>query len=342
MTATRPAPARILGLVVVLALAGAGGYAAWQGRGGGGEAPDALTLYGNVDVRQVTLAFRIGGRIAEVTAEEGDRVAAGRVVARLETGDLDDRLTLAQARVESAAAELAALEAGSRAEVIEQTRAALAEAEASLKLARATRDRQAELAERDIASHQAHEIAQAAYEQAFAARDAARAALELARAGARSEDILRGRAALAAERAQLSVARRARADAELAAPDAGTVLSRIREPGSIVGPGEPVMTLSILAPVWVRSYVEEPDLGRIAPGMPVEVRTDSGGAYDGQIGFISPVAEFTPKSVETSELRTSLVYRLRVIVAAPDEGLRQGMPVTLRVPLRTDGDGSPG
>lgn len=342
MTAARSAPVRLLGLLAVLALAGAGGYAAWQGYGDGASAPDALELYGNVDVRQVTLAFRIGGRIAEVSAEEGDFIAAGSVVARLETGDLDDQLSLAQAGVDNAAARLAALEAGSREEEIDQAEAAVAEAEANLKLARTTLDRQVALAERDIASHQAHEVAQAAFEQARAARDAARAVLELARAGARAEDVRRARAGLAAERAQLSIARRQRADADLVAPDAGTVLSRIREPGSIVAPGEPVMTLSIREPVWVRSYVEEPDLGRVTPGKAVKVHTDSGGVYDGQIGFISPVAEFTPKSVETPELRTSLVYRIRVIVSAPDEGLRQGMPVTVIVPLREGADGTAG
>jgi HlyD family secretion protein len=81
----------------------------------------------------------------------------------------------------------------------------------------------------------------------------------------------------------------------------------------------------------VRAYVDEPDLGRVHPGMIATVATDTGNAktYRGRVGFISPVAEFTPKSVETPELRTDLVYRLRVIVDEPDDGLRQGMPVTV-------------
>ena len=91
------------------------------------------------------------------------------------------------------------------------------------------------------------------------------------------------------------------------------------------------------APVLVRTYIDEPDLGRIAPDMPVTVTTDSGGQYAGRVGFISPVAEFTPRTVQTRELRTSLVYRARIVIDEPDTGLRQGMPVTVQVAPENDG-----
>ena len=128
-------------------------------------------------------------------------------------------------------------------------------------------------------------------------------------------------------------ARTSLADAELRAPSDGIVLSRVREPGAIVSPSDIVYVLSLTGRVWVRAYVAEPDLGRIHPGMIVEVTTDTAPdkPYKGRIGFISPVAEFTPKSVETPDLRTDLVYRLRVIIDQPDTGLRQGMPVTIRL-----------
>jgi HlyD family secretion protein len=103
----------------------------------------------------------------------------------------------------------------------------------------------------------------------------------------------------------------------------------------VVNFGDPVYTLSILSPVWVRAYVSEPELGLIYPGMAAEVYTDTHGGpvYTGHIGFISPVAEFTPKTVETTKLRTDLVYRLRVYADNPDQGLRQGMPVTVKLKL---------
>ena len=178
------------------------------------------------------------------------------------------------------------------------------------------------------------------WEQTIADRDRARAqlaearqALSLLQAGSRSEDVAAAAAALrAAEAARRSVATDL-GDAVLAASVSGTVVTRAREPGAIVAPGETVYTLSIDRPLRLRAYVGEPDLSRIAPGMAVEVSADGNPkTYRGTIGAISPRAEFTPKSVETADLRTDLVYRIRILVRDPDDGLRQGQPVTIRIP----------
>jgi HlyD family secretion protein len=166
------------------------------------------------------------------------------------------------------------------------------------------------------------------------ARQAAAAqGLRLLDEGTRAEDLAAARANLEAAQARLAMAQTALADTRLLAPQAGVVLSRVREPGAIVAPGEVAYVVSLTRPVWVRAYVGEEELGRVHPGLEVAVVTDSapGRPYRGRIGFISPVAEFTPKSVETPDLRADLVYRLRVVVDQPDEGLRQGMPVTVRV-----------
>ena len=153
--------------------------------------------------------------------------------------------------------------------------------------------------------------------------------------GPRAEDVDQARAQLAAEDGSIVQIERRLADAQLIAPSDGVILTRAREKGAIVAPGETVFTLTLATPVWVRTYVNEQDLGRIHPGMTAEVKTDSAPdkAYSGKIGFISPTAEFTPKTVETRELRTNLVYRLRVLVDNPDNGLRQGMPVTVTLDL---------
>ena len=317
-----------LGLALLAGLAAAG-YRGWTGYQARQVPQSGLRLHGNVDVRQVTLAFRVPGKIETIAAEEGDRVSVGDIVGTLEKMDFSDQLALARAKRDAGAAVLSMLEDGSRPEDIEQSKANVARAAAALELARTIRDRQAALAQRNIASHQAHEAAQAGFDEAAAALRQAEATLALALKGPRAGDITRAQADLAADRAGLSIAQRRLADTELRAPSDGVILTRVREPGSIVAAGEPILALALISPVWVRTYVNEPDLGRIAPGMAAEIRTDSGGRYRGQLGFISPVAEFTPKSVETEELRTSLVYRLRVIVEVPDDGLRQGMPVTV-------------
>ncbi|MFP3945215.1 MAG: secretion protein HlyD [Alphaproteobacteria bacterium] len=314
--------------VVLFVLAGTAAIA-WKYLGNEHERRGHLVLPGNVDVRQVNLAFKVPGRVATLSVDEGDRVTAGRIVAALEREDFEDQLRLTRAQMEARAAALAELEAGTRPQEIEQARALVAQREASLELARATLKRIEPLTKRDFASHQVHDEAQARVNEAEAQLRAARKTLGLAEEGPRTEDIAQARAQLNAARAELDLAKRRLADTKLVAPNDGVILTRVREPGAIVAAGATIYTLTLTRPVWVRTYVEEPDLGRIHPGMEAEVRTDSGGIYKGRIGFISPRAEFTPKTVETRSLRTSLVYRLRVIVDKPDEGLRQGMPVTV-------------
>lgn len=299
----------------------------------GSDRDETLTLYGNVDVREVDLAFRVPGRIDSIAVEEGAKVKRGQRLAALDTASLDAQIARADADVARAEAELARLTNGSRPQEIAQTRAQLAAAQAALVNA-----------ERDYARRQPlvepGAISAAVWAQTVAARDRARAevaearqALSLAQDGARAEDIRAAGAQVAAARAARQSASVDRGDGVLTASVDGTVVTRAREPGAIVQPGETVLTLSIDRPLRVRAYVGEPDLSRVRPGMRVTIKADGNPkAYRGTIGYISPRSEFTPKSVETEDLRTDLVYRLRINVEDADDALRQGQPVTVTIP----------
>ncbi|MCK9540240.1 secretion protein HlyD [Dokdonella sp.] len=296
-----------------------------------GNAP-VLRLYGNVDIREVELAFRQPGRMTNMAADEGDGVTAGMVIARLDDVPYRERLAAAQAELDAAQAGLDKLRSGNRPQEIAQAQEHVRQAQAASREAERNFTRQSSLLESGASSQRTVDAARASRDRAAADLASAQAALSLARDGFRSEDVAAGEARVAAAEAALAQARTALADTELVAPSDGTVIARVREPGSMVASSTPVYTLSLRDPVYVRAYVSEPDLGRIAPGAKVRVHTDSSGkVYHGQIGFISPRAEFTPKTVETTDLRTDLVYRLRVVVADADEGLRQGMPVTVDV-----------
>ena len=302
---------------------------AWtHGRG------DRLTLYGNVDIRQVQLGFRVGGRIAEAMVDEGDVVTAGTTLARLDARPFQDAVRAAEAQAATQRATLDKLEAGPRAAEIAQARAAHAERLADLQNAEQAFGRARDLRANRTISQASLDQATAARDMAAARADSAREALRLLEEGTRAEDLAAARASLQGAEANLSSARTSLEDTELKAPADGVILSRVREPGAIVTPSDTVFVLSLSEPVWVRSYIAEPNLGRIHPGMAVEVTSDTAPdkPYRGTIGFISPVAEFTPKSVETPELRTDLVYRLRIIIDHADTALRQGMPVTVHVP----------
>jgi HlyD family secretion protein len=160
--------------------------------------------------------------------------------------------------------------------------------------------------------------------------------------GVSQQDVDNAKAALdtataraAADGAQLMLLRQQLIDAQLVAPLDATVRTRIMEPGEIAAPQKPVFSLAIINPKWISVYVSETDLGKVHPGMVASVLVDSfpNRRFAGWVGFISPAAEFTPKNIETDDLRTSLVYEVRVFVKDPKDELRLGMPATAHLAL---------
>ncbi|MEO6152017.1 MAG: HlyD family efflux transporter periplasmic adaptor subunit [Croceibacterium sp.] len=323
---------RLLMVAAVVALA----IAAFATRGFGLLAKSdqgPLKLYGNVDIREVDMAFRVPGRIDEIQVEEGAKVRQGALLASLDTATVTSRANQATAAIEQARANLDKLRNGNRPQEIGQARARLAGAQAAARAAAQDVSRRRALVEPGA-------ISRDVWEQTLAQRDTAEAQLAEARqsfalvlSGARREDIAAAEAQLRSAEANGAAIGTDLSDTRLVAKTDGSVVTRAREPGAIVQAGETVLTLSLDRPLRVRSYIAEPDLSRIAPGMRALVTADGNAkTYHGTIGYISPRSEFTPKSVETENLRTDLVYRLNITVTDPDDALRQGQPVTVAVP----------
>ena len=243
---------------------------------------NSLTLYGNVDIRQVDLSFRVEGKVSDVLVEEGDSVKSGDLLAKLDPTPLQEELSITQADLQT------------KLILLQQT-------ESKLKRRESTAEGAVSI----------EELEDYYYEK-----------LSL------ESQIEETKAKIALNITHVE-------DTQLISPSSGMIITRIREPGSVLKIGEPVVTLSLDKPIWIRAFISETELGLIYPGMKALVFTDANPSkgYEGQIGFISPVAEFTPKTVETPDLRTQLVYRLRIIIGQPDQYLRQGMPVTVKIAL---------
>ena len=265
--------------IIILLLVAAAGTGAFFGFRPAQDNLNQLTVYGNVDIREVDLGFRVFGKVKTLFFEEGDLVKKGDLLAELDPLPYEE--DMAEAKATLTYSEVNFINAGKQ---FERRKAAVISSAIS---------------EEDFENSSANmQEKEAAFERA---------------------------------KASLASAVTAYTDTQLFAPNDGILLSRIREPGSVINAGQPVYSLSLLAPIWIRAYVSEVDLGRIYPGMAAEVITDTpqSPVYNGVIGYISPVAEFTPKNVETTDLRTELVYRIKVIIGDPGRGLRQGMPVTV-------------
>ena len=269
-----------IGLLVALVLVAGG--ATWWFFSRERAAPE-LTLYGNVDLREVDLAFNNSERIAEILVREGDQVKKGQLLARMDTSRLVPQV-----------AQVAAMAEASKVDTAN---------------ARRQYDRVAALLIKRFASKMESDNAKAALDAAAARQQA--------------------------NEAQLALLHQQLDDAQLVAPIDATVRSRVMEPGEMASPQRPILTLTVNDPKWVRVYVAEPDLVKVRPGMTAAISVDGlpDRTFPGWIGFISSVAEFTPKNIETEDLRTSLVYEVRVFVKDPQDELRLGMPATVRFPL---------
>jgi HlyD family secretion protein len=293
----------------------------------------ALTLYGNVDIRQVQLAFNASERIVRMLATEGEPVKRGQLLATLDNVRLQRNVELQQAQLASQQQVVARLVAGSRPQEISKAQADVDAARIDADNAASTYQRVKLLAERHFVARQQADDALAAADAAQARYHALQQTFRLVKLGPRKEDIAAARAMLKANQAALELARKELAEASLYAPDNGIIQQRILEPGDMASPQRPVYTLALTDPIWVRAYVQEADLGKIRPGMRAEISTDSapGKHYRGWVGYISPSAEFTPKSVETTEVRSSLVYQVRIFVCESRDELRLGMPATVTI-----------
>ena len=325
---------RILVLLVLIVAAGGGFAWWWFSQNGNGNGP--LVLYGNVDLRQVDLAFNDSGRIAQVVVDEGAKVKKGEVLARLDTSRIEPQVAQAEALVAAQTAAVDKLHNGTRPEEIAQAKANVDAARANAHNAELTYRRLIMLKD---STGGGPSVTQSQIDAAKAAKDSADAQLEvasqsliLAKAGPRKEDIAAAEAQLKGAEAQLALLRQQLKDATLTAPEDGIIRSRLLEPGEIASAAKPVFSIAIVTPKWVRAYVSEPDLAKVAPGEKATVTIDGDAQpFAGHIGFISPVAEFTPHAIQTAELRTSLVYEIRILVDDPKDVLRLGMPATVHL-----------
>ena len=292
-----------------------------------------LRLYGNVDIREAQLAFNSSEHITEILVQEGDRVTKGQLLARLHTELLEAQRDEVEAALHAQQQVVAKLEAGSRPEEISRGQAELEAARSRAKSAVDSYKRLARLLKSKLASPEDVENAQSLADAAVAQAEAAKQTLALLKAGPRKEDIAVARAQLAAREAGLVLARQRLEHANLYAPADGIIRNRILELGDMAFPQTPVLTLAFINPVWVRAYLPEPTLGQVGLGAKALIHTDSypDKTYEGWVGYISPTAEFTPKNVQTPELRTRLVYSVRIYACNPQGELRLGMPVTVTI-----------
>ncbi len=335
---------RVLVLLVLAAVSTAGYFFYRRYAASQGVAHDRLYVSGNIEAHQSLLSFKVQGRIVELLVEEGQRVEAGQVLARLDDADFRQQVALEEATLRVREANLALVEAGPRPQEVQAARQLVRDAEAEVELRRLDFQRAERLFARDVIPEQERDRARTALERVEATLARAREQLNALEEGSREEEVHIARTLVQQSRAALDLARIRLSHTVLTAPRAGIVLVRQAELGEVVAAGTPVLTLADLETVWLRAYISETDLGRIRWGQAVEVTTDTypGKVYLGRISFIASEAEFTPKSVQTQRERVTLVYRIKIDLPNPNHELKPGMPADAVIVPQAEGSAATG
>lgn len=289
-------------------------------------------FYGNVDVRTVSLAFRVSGRVDTLNFDEGQKLKKGDIIATIENSIFKENLNEMDAQIKLQEIQIQKLEKGYRIEEIEKAKAKLAEVKINLDRTNKDFKRAEELSKTKSISIQSYDDAKALALDLQAQYDYAKSSLELLQNGYEKEDISSAKATLESLKAQRNILQINYDDTVLYSPVDGTIITKVYEPGSIINSSQTIVEIAKSDDYWVRSYLSEKYLGLVKAGMKAVITNDSNKTYEGVVSFISPIAEFTPKTVQTEDLRTDLVYRFRIIVKNVDDNLKQGMPVTITFP----------
>jgi HlyD family secretion protein len=305
-------------------------------------AANELTLSGNIEAHESLVSFKIPGRIAELPVEEGQQVEQGAVLARLDDADYRQKVRIDESSVQVRQSSLDLTLAGTRVQELRAIQQNMFDAQADLEQKKLDDARMKSLFAKDEVTAQERDLAATALKRSEAVYRAAQQRYNEAVEGSRKEDVALARANLVQANATLGLSRVNLDYTVLHAPSAGVITVREAELGEVAAPGTPVVTLADLDHIWLRAYVAETDLGRIRWGQETTVTTDTypGKRYRGRISFISSEAEFTPKSVQTTKERVTLVYRIKIDIDNASHELKPGMPADAHVSLATPAEGA--
>jgi len=326
---------KIIPIVILLAVAVAAGVYYYPRLTQKTAPVNQLTLSGNIEAHESLVGFKVPGRIVELPVEEGQQVAQGALLARLDDADLKQRIRVDEATVGVSESDLALTLAGTREQETKAAQQTMLDAEADLQQKKLDNERAQKLYAKDEVTAQERDLAATALKRAEAIHKAAQQRYNEAVEGSRKEEIAIARANVNQANASLGLSQVNLSYSILRAPSAGVVTVRQAELGEVVAPGSPVVTLSDLDHIWLRAYIAETDLGKIHWGQDAVITTDTypGKQYHGRISFIASDAEFTPKSVQTFKERVTLVYRIKIDIDNLNHELKPGMPADARIDL---------
>ena len=296
--------------------------------GCGSDHDGAIEASGTLEAIEVNVASQVSGQLLRLDVEEGSQVKRGDTLAVIDHDILELQLKQAQAGIDLAESQYALLKNGARKEDIQSAEEMVRQTESAAQTAETDYNRIKDLYETRTVSQKQYEDAESRYTITQAQLSSAKQNLLKLKTFARPEDLQAARARVDQAKAQAGLIRKHISDSYIIAPVSGTVTSKPVEVGELIGPGTVVVRISQLSRLDLMIYVNETELGKIKLGSPADVVIDTypDKTYNGKVIYVSPVAEFTPRNVQTKDERTKLVYGIKLQVENSNGELKSGMP----------------
>jgi len=314
---------KIILLVIVAALAiGMAGFKLY------GRTESGITATGTIEVTKTDITPKVGGYLVELKIREGDAIASGQVVARIERPDLNAQLLRDEAALAKAKAQLRDLEQGARSQELQEAAANLAAARSQAVKARADFDRYSRLFREGAISTQQLDTSRSTHEVAANSLLAAQSRYSLLQSGSRPEAVEAQRLEVERSQAVRDSSRTQLADTSVASPLSGRVLSKNYEQGEYVNAGAAIATVGDMRDCWVKIYLSTGQLGQIRLGQAAKVKVDAypDKTFRGVIREISQNAEYTPRQSITQRERANLVFAVKVGIDNAEEFMKPGLP----------------
>jgi HlyD family secretion protein len=294
---------------------------------------NTITASGTIEAVNVTVSSKSNGQIKNIPVEEGDRIKKGDLLLEIDHDMLDIQLRQAEAGVELANAQLNLLLSGARKEDIKQSEELLKQAKINLDNAKLDKERAEELYNSNAVTKKQLDDAQARYDLTSAQYNSAKENLRKVKTIIRPQEIDQARANLKRSIAQVDLLKKSIEDCKVFSPVDGIISKKYIEIGENVAMGTSLFKISNLETVNLVIYVSEIDLGNIKPGQKADITVDSfkDKVFQGEIIFISPEAEFTPKNIQTPDERTKLVFAVKIQISNKNFDLKPGMPADAKI-----------
>ncbi|MCX7945243.1 MAG: efflux RND transporter periplasmic adaptor subunit [Deltaproteobacteria bacterium] len=291
------------------------------------ENPDVISASGILDSTQIRISSKLGGKILKMYADEGRKIKKGDILFETDCEELRLQLLQAETNLMIAKNQYSLVIKGARREDIEQVKYSIDILETNLLIAKNDFERAKRLFEANAISQKTLEEAELKVKVIEKQIEASKQNYQKVKNISRAEEIEAARLRIESSNIAIDILKERMSDCTVTSPVDGTITKKIFNEGELIAPGSPVYLITDTSKIFLKIYLPEKEIFRIKIGDKAIIKTDADiGEFQGVVTYISDEAEFTPKTIQTKDERTKLVFMVKIEIDNVDGRLKSGLP----------------